>query len=633
MRRQEGIPPVTSQRSINTHKVWVIVGIVLAIVLVLLLVLYPSGKKAFFGKVVEGIDYPSPIAHYTFDSAVSSDLGMDSTATYTGTCTNCPTPSSGRRGGAAIFSGADATITIPEIILSDDFTVMFWLYETEPGVILAGSGGVSVAVTGAGFISMNVPSSWFFISISSIPTPTEVWTHYTIVNNAGVVTLYRNGELESITTPGPLSTGVKFNTIRPGWTCYEGTCGAFAGKLDDLKFFNVKLGPEEIAASAGESGVSSGGVFGTVTETTTGTEICTNGVDDDGDVQIDGADAECVGQLCDIGSDNIWLRATGGGGERTLCCSADACVPAVGSCVEYDGLYSNTVCGDANQFVECNNLNSEEYSPGRTYQCVDAITGEDDEDFVWVRCQEQWDCSEWSCVVLPTTAAGTRYRHERTCTDQNNCGTIADRPELLHRVNGIVSSYLSLSSCQVALPAERCSNNQDDDGDLQVDCADEDCGGDNVCQMDTTCALGDLDESGTLSTDDVSRLLYALDASADSDCGGTGQTVCDYSSDGYFVCDNGVVYVMADESDSTHAGDQCVEASCMSGDLDGSGTLSTDDVSRLLYALDASADSDCGGTGQTVCDYSLDGYFVCDNGVVYVMTDESDSTHAENECS
>ncbi len=144
---------------------------------------------------------------------------------------------------------------------------------------------------------------------------------------------------------------------------------------------------------------------------------------------------------------------------------------------------------------------------------------------------------------------------------------------------------------------------------------------------------GDLNQDKKLDGDDVTLLLYVLKSQSEFTCGGVSQKVCDYSSDGYYVCKNGVVYI-TDELGVAHAQESCKDTSCTPlGDLNQDKTLDGDDVTLLLYVLKSQSESTCGGANQNVCDYSSDGYYVCKNGVVYTMASEFDTTHAQEVCS
>ncbi len=146
---------------------------------------------------------------------------------------------------------------------------------------------------------------------------------------------------------------------------------------------------------------------------------------------------------------------------------------------------------------------------------------------------------------------------------------------------------------------------------------------------------GDVNGDGSISSDDLTMLLYVLDAGVDSDCGESStQLVCDYSTFGYYACDNGVMYTMASPTDFSYSTETCLDSICTPlGDISQDSSLDGNDVSLLLYVLDAGVDSSCGGSGEQICDYSTFGYFVCDSGLVYTMSSPSDFTHQGEICS
>lgn len=63
-------------------------------------------------------------------------------------------------------------------------------------------------------------------------------------------------------------------------------------------------------------------------------------------------------------------------------------------------------------------------------------------------CTENWQCGEFACTTY--TVRGARgYYQQRTCTDSNNCETTIDRPYLIRAGSG---SYSTLAECQANLP-------------------------------------------------------------------------------------------------------------------------------------------------------------------------------------
>ena len=64
--------------STDTHKIWLILGIGLAVVLILFLIFYPTAKQAVFGKAVESeFVYIPPLVFYNFDEALGLFLLID----------------------------------------------------------------------------------------------------------------------------------------------------------------------------------------------------------------------------------------------------------------------------------------------------------------------------------------------------------------------------------------------------------------------------------------------------------------------------------------------------------------------------------------------------------------------------
>ncbi|MEA3229870.1 MAG: hypothetical protein U9P44_03065 [archaeon] len=83
-------------------------------------------------------------------------------------------------------------------------------------------------------------------------------------------------------------------------------------------------------------------------------------------------------------------------------------------------------------------------SCGKPYYCPEDCEKCDDE-----KCTEQWVCTEWSEPVDGLQS--------RTCTDSNNCGTVADRPaetqELACKEHWVCNEW---SSCINEIQVRRC---------------------------------------------------------------------------------------------------------------------------------------------------------------------------------
>ena len=200
--------------------------------------------------------------------------------------------------------------------------------------------------------------------------------------------------------------------------------------------------------------------------------------------------------------------------SMTACCAPTQCATTAGECVNYDTTVSATsvsICGGENDWDKCgpagittNNKHAGDLSDGGKNYCDGTI---------WTACD---------------TA------HE-----------------------GVVKGSLICRSGAwiTPLPMEICTNGVDDNSNGKMDCADSDCSGDSACA--TSVSSGDINNDNAVDSGDVTFLLYVLRAQSDADCGGAGQSICDYSSDGIFACDSGTVHAMADENDRTHASDTC----------------------------------------------------------------------------
>ena len=70
---------------------------------------------------------------------------------------------------------------------------------------------------------------------------------------------------------------------------------------------------------------------------------------------------------------------------------------------------------------------------------------------------------------------------------------------------------------------------------------------------------------------------------------------------------------LTDEEDTTICSEEEDSCTFSYGDIDGSSDIDDYDLDTLLYILRAQIDG-CGASGNTVCDYIDDGYYVCQNG-------------------
>ncbi|MEK6846455.1 MAG: hypothetical protein AABY26_06865, partial [Nanoarchaeota archaeon] len=101
-------------------------------------------------------------------------------------------------------------------------------------------------------------------------------------------------------------------------------------------------------------------------QVTTTTEDCTNTKDDDGDGKTDAKDEDCVGKSCSTTNQNVGIQSSNvptlnqGGTlinvEKYGCCPNNACLNGAGKCVAYDDVnvnYKDYLCSAKNDWGKC----------------------------------------------------------------------------------------------------------------------------------------------------------------------------------------------------------------------------------------------------------------------------------------
>ncbi len=185
-------------------------------------------------------------------------------------------------------------------------------------------------------------------------------------------------------------------------------------------------------------------------------EDCTDGIDNDGDQQIDCADPDCNGAPPCLESGNCTDGIDNDGDQQIDCadpdCAADpACTPE--DCT--DGIDN-----DGDQQIDCADPDCNGAPPClESGNCTDGIDNDGD---------QQIDCADPDCAADPA------------CTPED------------------------------------CSDGVDNDGDQQIDCADDDCRFDPLCQVEFI--RGDVNGNGSVALQDLIILLNYLFAGQSLGC-------------------------------------------------------------------------------------------------------------------
>ncbi len=186
---------------------------------------------------------------------------------------------------------------------------------------------------------------------------------------------------------------------------------------------------------------------------------CNNGVDDDGDGQIDCADSDCANSSsCTCVSDgalpcNATISGTNSGGVNTA--SSFSCVTHQTTGPE--GVYTIT-------------------SPSTGTVTVN-MTGLSADLDLFVTTGNGIGCLPGSCIDSSDNGNNSSESVSWTATGGTTYYVVADGYQ------GATSSFSLASTCPGGGPTTEtsCSNGIDDDGDGQIDCSDPDCNGDPAC--------------------------------------------------------------------------------------------------------------------------------------------------------
>jgi hypothetical protein len=268
-------------------------------------------------------------------------------------------------------------------------------------------------------------------------------------------------------------------------------------------------------------------------------EICNNGIDDDGDANVDCLDAECQNSLdcqedCTDGVDNNM--------DGDIDC-ADASCTSASECV-----FCPAFDGDLGSQI--GSISGSTVGSGAEIPASCAGGGESEELlFAWTPpvpgCYEFDTFGSDYDTALHVHTACPEFT-ELACNDDDDVDVqswlrlmLPDTLQYLIAVDGFSDSSAGDFTLNIAPCVEQCGNGSDDDLDGAADCADPDCALDPEC-IDEICNNG-VDDDGDGFTD-----------CADNEC--TSQTLCDE------ICDDGV------DNDADGALD-CMDSECTSSAL------------------------------------------------------------------
>ncbi len=376
-------------------------------------------------------------------------------------------------------------------------------------------------------------------------------------------------------------------------------------------------------------------------------EDCTDGVDNDGDGQIDCADGDCAGapgctaEACADGVDND--------GDGAVDCADPDCTA--------DPACTGEICGngaddDGDGLVDCDDTDASINPAAGSDNCFENIDNDADGDI---------DCDDADCTGDPLCNPGPGGSEDCTngvdddadglidCADTANCASdpACGGPDVEICDNGSDDNANGLIDCDdpqcVADPAcggptpEICDDGLDNDGDGAIDCDDANCnlavecggsGGEDCANNLDDNANGDIDCDDSACLFDIFCWLLEEDCSDGTDNDGDGVVDCgdaDCSTNSDCIpegCNNtldddgdGDIDCADDECATAPA---CLEETCDNGvDDDGDGAIDCADIECSVDPAcvpencsngaddDADGDVDCADSecaGNPVCD-------------------------------
>jgi Concanavalin A-like lectin/glucanases superfamily len=201
------------------------------------------------------------VAAYHFNegsgATVTDRSGHNNTGTISGapgTTSGATWTTAGKFGGALVFNGTNALVTIPDatsLRLTTDMTLEAWVFPTAPPTgwwqsvvdknvdgyyLMASSDRSSRPAVGGTFTAGNQNT------FGPTPLAVNTWTHLAATFDGTTVRLYVNGvqvASQAQTTPLMPTTG----TLQIGANSYG---EHFTGRIDEVRIYNQALSPSEI---------------------------------------------------------------------------------------------------------------------------------------------------------------------------------------------------------------------------------------------------------------------------------------------------------------------------------------------------------------------------------------------------
>ncbi len=202
----------------------------------------------------------SLVAAYSFNEGSGTTVTDASGHNNTGTISGATWTTAGKFGGALVFNGTSAWVTIPDapaLRLTTDMTLEAWvkpstvteawrdvIYKGNDNYLLEGTtpngGGVPA---GGGTFEAN-----FVATYGTAPLAVNTWTHLALTYDGATLRLYVNGvQVASQAQTGNLVTSA--NPLQIGGDSIFGQY--FQGTIDEVRIYNQALSPSEIQTDMG----------------------------------------------------------------------------------------------------------------------------------------------------------------------------------------------------------------------------------------------------------------------------------------------------------------------------------------------------------------------------------------------
>ncbi len=216
-----------------------------------------------------GTSTESLIGWWTFDEATGTIAHDFSATRSTGTLTNSPTWTSGKRGGALQFNGSSSFVDTTIGIDAEPVSVAAWAYPTS----FASNHCIWCTDNGGWDKGLEITSGRWQVHTGSTLADTGVsatlnaWQHTLLVYSATNIQLYINGQL--VWSNGGAPGADAGSAINIGRAFYNAGAGSrfFQGKIDDVRVYNRALTASDAIAlyKTGEAvrrNVSNNGLVG-----------------------------------------------------------------------------------------------------------------------------------------------------------------------------------------------------------------------------------------------------------------------------------------------------------------------------------------------------------------------------------